>query len=171
MTPAAALRLLDQAEASHKRALWRLAARALGEIVRAAEKAQDGRAGADGSTYPARPRRPQAPAPAPKAPSLIAYLAEAGLRDPGGELRGRDLDRWHKEKPFRRRLVREDGAYSLEQAAECAWEAGFFPNAPAVAWGEDAPRCPVTVDTLIAALEREAAHDFKALYPDREDAA
>lgn len=172
MTPAAALRLLEQAEQTHIRAHWRLAARALGEVVAALQDAQPvypapvytvepepprvGVGGAMGAAAASEPRR-----------SLIAFLADHGVRDPGGELRAADLDTWHRARPFRRRLVRDDGAYTVESAAEAAWEAGFFDQVP---WPADARRCPVTDDMLIAAIEREARGDFKRLYPQECDA-
>jgi hypothetical protein len=59
--------------------------------------------------------------------------------------------------------VRDDGALTLESAAELAWESGFFDDVP---W-RDESRCPVTPDMLIAAIDREACADFPALYPRR----
>ena len=180
MTPAAAIHLLEQAERTHKRALWRLAARELGRIVaagmvatpdtRGSESAQEAARALSGLGIPEIAETPQASEFSgsacvlePKRPSLIAFLAAHGIRDPGGELSGRDLDRWHRGKAFRRRLVRDDGALTLESAAELAWEHGFFDD---VTW-RDESRCPVTEDMLIAAIDREACGDFPALYPRR----
>jgi hypothetical protein len=60
--------------------------------------------------------------------TLLEYLAsKGGLKDEGGELSGLDIDQWHREKPFRRKLIQDDGL-SLDDAALMAHEAGYFPE-------------------------------------------
>lgn len=95
-------------------------------------------------------------------PSLIKFLADTGgIRDDGGELANRDLQLWHRFKPFQRRLLNPNGR-SMEHAAEAAWEAGF--------WGRDLPargECPVDSAMLMDAIERELrSDDFHALEPE-----
>jgi hypothetical protein len=95
-------------------------------------------------------------------PSLIKFLADTGgIRDDGGELANRDLQLWHRFKPFQRRLLNPHGR-SMEHAAEAAWEAGF--------WGRDLPargECPVDSGMLMDAIERELrSDDFHALEPE-----
>jgi hypothetical protein len=60
--------------------------------------------------------------------TLLEYLAsKGGLKDEGGELSGLDIDQWHREKPFRRKLIQDEGL-SLDDAALMAHEAGYFPE-------------------------------------------
>lgn len=158
MTPAAALNLLERAKSSHRRQDWRFAARALGEVVaelEAARKLQEPRQTESAPTYQPTPIRPPAITREPARPSLCDFLAERGLRDDGGELRARDLDRRHRSKPFRRRLIR-DGGMGLEAAAELAWDHGYLPD---VRSADEA-----TAEILLAAMERELAADFPALH-------
>lgn len=92
-------------------------------------------------------------------PSLLEFLSVRGVCDDGGELRARDLDRWHREVPFRRRLVRADGV-SLETAARMAWEAGYFDDVAVPSWEGSDNMHPVTPDMLIAAMDRELRDDY-----------
>lgn len=153
MTPQAALSLLERAEQDHKRALWRLAARALGEIVaaQAAQMAPEPREAVAAIVRQPEPKRPPA---ATQRPSLCDFLAIRGLTDHGGELSARDLDRRHRNKPFRRRLIRE-GGLGLERAAELAFDCGYFPECIAAE--------QVTVERLLGAMERELIGDFPRL--------
>jgi hypothetical protein len=60
--------------------------------------------------------------------SLLEYIArKGGLRDDGGELAGLDLDAWHRGKPFRAKLVKDQGL-SLDDMMLDAWENGYFPE-------------------------------------------
>ena len=60
--------------------------------------------------------------------SLAEYLArKGGLKDNRGELRAMDAHLWHKQKPGRPLLVKDDGL-SLDDATLAAWEAGYFPG-------------------------------------------
>ncbi|MGE0290234.1 MAG: hypothetical protein AB7P16_28465 [Bradyrhizobium sp.] len=62
-------------------------------------------------------------------PSLLEFLAEqGGMQDLGGELSARDLHRTHRDKPFAKRIVRDDGA-DFEAAARAAIAAGYFDEA------------------------------------------
>jgi hypothetical protein len=59
-------------------------------------------------------------------PTLIEWLSKnGGLLDQGGELTTLDADRWHRDKPFRTRLIQE-GGMPLERAAERAQDAGYI---------------------------------------------
>jgi GNAT superfamily N-acetyltransferase len=80
--------------------------------------------------------------------SLIDWLAEQGVRDDGGELSNIGLEQWHRSRPFRRRLVREEGR-SLEDAALAAQEAGYF--------GERFNDTRATPQDLIDAMAEELA--------------
>lgn len=60
--------------------------------------------------------------------SLIRYLADrGGVKDLGGELASMDVKQYHLQKPFLRKLIKEDGD-SADGAALAAWEEGFFPE-------------------------------------------
>ena len=144
MTPptlSAALAAYERAEQSHKRADWKQAARLLAQAV-ALEREPVAKA-----------VKRAAPAVKPAA-TVCEFLAIKGIRDDGGELSYRDLHLWHKGRAFQRKLVRPDGR-SLEDAAEAAWLAGYFPDVPMP--GPDDPESyhPVTGEMLLAAIRRE----------------
>ncbi|QBX36892.1 DUF1738 domain-containing protein [Brevundimonas sp. S30B] len=124
---------------------------------------QDITAPAEPVAKPARPFHPR------RDPSLCEYLSVRGICDDGGELSARDLDRWHREAPFRRRLVRADGV-SLETAARMAWEAGYFPDVPVPAWDSSDNMHPVTSDMLVAALDRELRDDYAQVWGEHDEA-
>lgn len=110
MTQAQALKLYAKACETHKRADWRIACHALAAALQGIEP------------KPARVAKPA------KDDTLLGFLSRRGMRDTGGELKARGLDRWHREGPFRRRLISETGL-GLDDAAQAAWEAGYFPDA------------------------------------------
>lgn len=81
-------------------------------------------------------------------PSLLDFLSkQGGLRDDGGELTNLDAQTWHQGKPGKRKLVNPEGR-TLEQAAQAAYEAGFFPEKA------DAEN-PVGPDELLSEIEAE----------------
>jgi len=100
-------------------------------------------------------------------PSLCEFLSIRGICDDGGELRGRDLDRWHREAPFRRKLVRADGV-SLETAARQAWEAGYFDDVAVPTMDSSDNMHPVTPEMLIAALDRELRENYAAMWGEHD---
>ena len=102
-------------------------------------------------------------------PSLCEFLSVKGLCDDGGELSSRDLDRWHREAPFRRKLVRADGV-SLERAAMMAFEAGYFPDVPQPSWDGPENMHPVSEAMLLDALERELRADYAHVWSDHDEA-
>lgn len=102
-------------------------------------------------------------------PSLCEFLSIRGICDDGGELRARDLDRWHREAPFRRKLVRADGV-SLETAARQAWEAGYFDHVPAPTMDSSDNMHPVSPEMLIAALDRELRDDYAHVWGEHDEA-
>lgn len=59
----------------------------------------------------------------------LRTVAASGLPAVGAsDLRAIDARAWHRAKPFRRRLVRDDGkGVSPDHATLIAWEAGYFP--------------------------------------------
>ena len=67
------------------------------------------------------------PARAPsQGPSLLKYIADnGGISDEGGEISAMGGDRWHVGKPYQRQLT---GVMDPEDAAQKAWEAGYFPR-------------------------------------------
>lgn len=150
----AALALYQVATQTHKRADWKAAAHAMAQALMALD--------ASATIRPQAARTIEAKA-APKAQTLIEFLSTFGVRDDGGELRARDADIWHKDRPFRRRLIRPDGV-SLEHAAMRAWEAGFFPDIVAVPWDSPDNMTPVDAGILIAAIERELRGSFDPDY-------
>ncbi|WP_313011161.1 zincin-like metallopeptidase domain-containing protein [Brevundimonas sp.] len=102
-------------------------------------------------------------------PSLCEFLSIRGICDDGGELAARDLDRWHREAPFRRKLVRPDGV-SLETAARQAWEAGYFDHVPAPTMDSSDNMHPVSPEMLIAALDRELRDDYAHVWGEHDEA-
>lgn len=147
MTPAKALQLYETACATHKRADWRLACHAMAQVIRAAQPA---------AVDPVREATVK-PIAAPKDRTLLEFLSVRGVRDDGvqrGDLTAGGLDRWHKDKPFRRRIVRSDGM-SLEAAALAAWEAGYFPERSETGLEDAATYEPVSVAELVDAMEAE----------------
>jgi hypothetical protein len=73
-------------------------------------------------------------------PSLMDFIAKGGgIVDTGGDLKAMGADAWHKGKPGKRKLVKDQGElidqgglgeneYSADQWAMRAWEAGYFPE-------------------------------------------
>jgi antirestriction protein ArdC len=112
---------------------------------------------------PARPFHPR------RDPSLCEFLSVRGICDDGGELSSRDLDRWHCEAPFRRKLVRADGV-SLETAARQAWEAGYFDDVAVPTMDSSDNMHPVTPEMLIAALDRELRQDYAHVWGEHDEA-
>ena len=110
---------------------------------------------------PARPFHPR------RDPSLLEFLSVKGVCDDGGELSARDLDRWHREAPFRRKLVRADGV-SLERAAMMAWEAGYFDDVAVPTMDSSDNMHPVTPEMLIAAMDRELRDDYAHVWGDHD---
>lgn len=118
----------------------------------------------DGSRPVGEPARPFHPR---RDPSLCEFLSIKGICDDGGELQARDLDRWHREAPFRRKLVRADGV-SLETAARMAFEAGYFPDVAPPSWDGPDNMHPVTPEMLITALDRELRDDYAHVWGDHD---
>lgn len=54
-------------------------------------------------------------------------LQNGGLVDDRGELAAMDADKWHRGQPGRRKLINPEGM-RLEEAAQRAHEAGYFPD-------------------------------------------
>lgn len=119
---------------------------------------------ADITPAPAAPARPFHPR---RDPSLCEFLSIKGICDDGGELQARDLHRWHREAPFRRKLVRPDGV-SLETAARQAWEAGYFDDVAVPTMDSSDNMHPVTPEMLVAALDRELRQDYAAMWGDHD---
>lgn len=143
----------------------RIAAFARGRVSRFAARRVQARRNvsppvAEPVSEPARPFHPR------RDPSLCEFLSIKGICDDGGELQARDLDRWHREAPFRRRLVRADGV-SLETAARMAWEAGYFEVAPP-SWDGPDNMHPVTPEMLITALDRELRDDYAHVWGEHD---
>lgn len=101
-------------------------------------------------------------------PSLCEFLSIRGICDDGGELAARDLDRWHREAPFRRKLVRADGV-SLERAAFAAWEAGYFDDVAVPTWDSGDNMHPVSEAMLLEALERELRSDYAHVWGEHDE--
>lgn len=144
----------------------RVAAFARGRVSRFAARRVQARREASAPVAAPAPARPFHPR---RDPSLCEYLSLKGICDDGGELQARDLDRWHREAPFRRKLVRADGV-SLETAARQAWEAGYFPDIPAPTMDSADNMHPVTPEMLIAALDRELRDDYAHVWGEHDAA-
>lgn len=115
------------------------------EIARSTAQREAGRLGELGAAEPTMAPPGEEPAPSPVPPrasvpvlpettksaprpmDLAQFLvANGGVKDETGDLRGIDAHLWHREVPFRKRLVRDDGM-SVDQARELAAEAGYLP--------------------------------------------
>lgn len=73
-------------------------------------------------------------------PSLMEFIAKGGgIVDTGGDLKAMGADAWHKGKPGKRKLLKDQGEllddgglgeneYGADAWAMRAWEAGYFPE-------------------------------------------
>ncbi|MBG7616484.1 hypothetical protein IWC96_14495 [Brevundimonas sp. BAL450] len=155
MTHSQALALYERACATHARKDWRLACHALAEVVRALPASKP------------EPMREAYAAPAPDMPkdkrvSLLEFLSLRGVRDPGKELEVRDVHRWHRLAPFRRRIVRDDGM-DMEAAALLAWEHGYFPDISETSMESGENMHPVDRERFLSAIDRELSG--RPVYP------
>lgn len=107
---------------------------------------------------PAPVQAPRAPKRAPsQGDDLATFVSKlGGIRDDGGELVARDADRWHRDSPFRRKLVNPDGV-SLEEAAQRAYDAGYFPDVAPPSMEGGGNMQAVTADDLLRAIDDELA--------------
>jgi hypothetical protein len=143
VTDAAALQAYATAGETHKRADWRIAAKAMAAALQ----------GITPAPAPVKPER------APM--SLCEFLSRAGgLRDTGGDLQAMGAHLWHRRAAFRRRLVTDSGL-ALDYAADLAAERGYVSGyaSPSLAMGADRDDDlhRVGVVELLAAIERELA--------------
>lgn len=93
----------------------------------------------------------------PQGKSLIEFMAKnGGIKDFGGELRARDLDIWHKNKPFMNKLLRPDGL-GEEAMAQKAFDAGYFPEKVAGRMDGAGNMQPITAQELRDAVSAELA--------------
>lgn len=132
------------ANATHKRADWRIAARTLAKALGAPEK---------------RPSVAIKPERAPM--SLCEFLSRAGgLRDTGGDLKSMGAHLWHRRGAFRRKLVTDTGL-ALDYAADLAAERGYVSGYASPSLGMGADRDDelhrLGVGELLTAIERELA--------------
>jgi len=74
-------------------------------------------------------------------PSLLDFIAKnGGVEDRGGDIASMGGDKWHREKSFRKKLIKphdeaqttfipgQKHANSLDDMAQRAWEAGYLPE-------------------------------------------
>jgi len=143
-TDAAGQAAFATANATHKRADWRIAARTLAKALGAPES---------GPSVAIKPER------APM--SLCEFLSRAGgLRDTGGDLKSMGAHLWHRRASFRRKLVTDTGLaldYAADLAAERGYVAGYASPTLAHGAGMDDDLHRVGVVELLAAIEREIA--------------
>jgi len=143
VTDATALQAYATANATHKRADWRIAANALANTLQ--------------GIVPA----PVAIKPAPAPMSLCEFLSRAGgLRDTGGDLKSMGAHLWHRRAAFRRRLVTESGLaldYAADLAAERGYVAGYASPSLGMGASMDDDLHRVGVVDLLTAIEREIA--------------
>lgn len=85
-----------------------------------------------------------------RGPTLLEWVQQHGLRDDAGELAALGINEWHRAKPFRRKIVRDDGR-ALDDLAVAAQEQGFLPER----FGEGDTRA--TPQDLIDAMREELA--------------
>jgi len=107
---------------------------------------------------PARAVAPRAPQRAPsQGDDLTTFVSKlGGIRDDGGELVARDADRWHRDSPFRRKLVNPQGV-SLEEAAQRAYDAGYFPDVAPPSMEGGGNMQAVSGDDLLRAIDDNLA--------------
>lgn len=107
---------------------------------------------------PARAQAPRAPQKAPsQGDDLTTFVSKlGGIRDDGGELVARDADRWHRDSPFRRKLVNPNGV-SLEEAAQRAYDAGYFPDVAPPSMDGGGNMQAVSGDDLLRAIDDNLA--------------
>jgi hypothetical protein len=102
---------------------------------------------------------PEAPLPVedPRGRSLLTFLRQqGGLKDTGGDLKAMDLAR--DRGRFQKDNIVNPNGIDLDDAAQRAWEAGYFPNAKAPRGADYADNYnPVSRDDLLEAIRREAA--------------
>lgn len=61
--------------------------------------------------------------------TILQYIdSKGGVKDPEGDLAAMGLNEWHREKPFRRKLIQPDTGRPLDDLALSAWEEGYFPD-------------------------------------------
>ncbi|CAH0496607.1 acetyltransferase [Novosphingobium sp. CECT 9465] len=110
-------------------------------------------------------------------PSLVEWIVQrGGINDLGGDLKAVGLADWHKERPFRRKAIRDfdpaasmggisgNGDYGHDSTLRAAVEAGFFPELA----GQDTG----TLDTqiLISAISDELAGNARYASDPKVDA-
>lgn len=131
------------ANATHKRADWRIAARTLAAALQGVTLA------------------PAVIKPEPAPMSLCEFLSRAGgLRDTGGDLKSMGAHLWHRRAAFRRKLVTDTGLaldYAADLAAERGYVVGYASPTLANGAGMDDDLHRVGVVELLAAIEREIA--------------
>jgi len=88
-------------------------------------------------------------------PSLMDFISRGGgIVDTGGDLRAMGADQWHRGKPGKRKLVRDQGElldegglgqneYGADAWAHRAWEAGYFPE-----FGQERPTANDLLDAV-----------------------
>ena len=132
--------------ATHKRADWRIAAKALFRAV----------GGKEPVSAVAIPER--------KPMTLLAFLSRAGgLKDTGGDLKAMGAEHWRRRAPFRRKLISDTGLaldYAADLAAERGYVAAYASPSLVTTANMDDDLHPVSAAALLEAIERElAGHD------------
>ena len=90
-------------------------------------------------------------------PSLLQFIGQnGGLNDQGGEVSALDGDIWHKDRPFQRKII-QPGGVSLDEMAERAHGAGYFPDAAQPDWASGDNMHPVGGQDLLNAMHEELA--------------
>ena len=114
------------------------------------------------------------PAAGKSGPSLIEWAVQrGGLNDLGGDLKAIGLDQWHRQKPFRRRALRDfnpadttggvtgAGDYGLDSTLRAAISEGYFPELAAQsdqAYGQDSPDPQILIDAIADELAGNPRH-------------
>ena len=96
-------------------------------------------------------------------PSLMDFVAQnGGLHDQGGEVSAMDGDLWHRDLShtgavaFRRKIIRP-GGLGLEDMAQKAADAGYFPDAQVPSWNSSDNMHAVGGQDLVDAMRGELA--------------
>lgn len=90
-------------------------------------------------------------------PSLLEFISkQGGVRDDHGDLAAMDADKWHRDRPFARKLVNPTGT-PLGDMAQTAYDAGYFPDVAPPSWEGNDQMQAVSGQDLAEAMRSELA--------------
>ena len=106
--------------------------------------------------------------PGGRGDSLATFIAKrGGIKQDRGEVSAFGGDRWHRDLPYRNKLLNENGR-TLEDHAQAALDAGYFPDKNA-SWSGADNMHPVTPEDILDGLRAEMSG--KPLFAKQPDPA